>query len=227
MRRSMIIVATALFIFGGGGCQSGPEQSPSGEQSAEAPSGKRAEPTTAPDKPRAPDQFAVKLVTTKGEIIIDVNRAWAPRGADRFHELVTAGYYDGVAFFRVVEGFMAQTGISGDPSQNKAWRRKRIKDDQVTQSNTRGMLSFATSGPHSRTTQFFISFGDNSRLDGMGFAPFAKVRDMAVVDQLYNGYGEGAPKGNGPSQGRLQREGNPYLEREFPKLDYIKKATVI
>jgi peptidyl-prolyl cis-trans isomerase A (cyclophilin A) len=141
--------------------------------------------------------------------------------------LVTAGFYDGVAFFRVVEGFMAQTGISGDPTQNKAWRRKRIPDDPVDQSNTRGMCSFATSGPDSRTTQFFISFDDNSRLDPMGFSPFGKVRDMAVVDQLFNGYGEGAPRGNGPHQGRLQREGNAYLEREFPKLDYIKTATVI
>jgi peptidyl-prolyl cis-trans isomerase A (cyclophilin A) len=175
---------------------------------------------------KAPDQYTVKLKTTKGDILVDVTRAWAPKGADRFYELVESGYFSDVAFFRVVDGFMAQVGIHGDPEVNVKWRTQRIEDDPVEQSNTRGMLSFATSGRNSRTTQFFVNFGDNSRLDRMGFAPFGKVRDMKVVDSLYNGYGEGAPRGQGPSQRRMQKEGNAYLKAEFPKLDYLISATV-
>lgn len=175
----------------------------------------------------APAEYAVKLETTEGDIIIDVKRDWAPKGADRFYNLVKAGYYDDVAFFRVIDGFMAQVGIHGDPEVNKVWRQARIKDDPVKESNTPGMVTFATAGPNTRTTQFFINFGNNARLDGMGFAPFGKVRDMSVVKKLYAGYGEGAPRGKGPSQGRMQQEGNAYLEKEFPELDYIKKATVI
>ena len=174
-----------------------------------------------------PDEFSVKLVTTKGDIVIDVKKAWAPKGADRFHELVTAGYFTDVAFFRVIDGFMAQVGIHGDPAVNKEWRTKKIDDDPVKESNKRGTVSFATSGKNSRTTQFFINFDDNGKLDGMGFSPFGKVRDMKVVDQIFSGYGEGAPRGTGPSQARLQKEGNAYLEREFPKLDYIKSAEII
>jgi peptidyl-prolyl cis-trans isomerase A (cyclophilin A) len=176
---------------------------------------------------RAPDTYAVKLETTKGEIIIDVTRQWAPRGADRFYTLVKSGFYDDVAFFRVISNFMAQVGISGDPNQNALWRERRIPDDAPGQSNVRAMVTFATSGPNSRTTQFFINFADNSRLDAMGFAPFGKVRDMGIADALNAEYGEGAPRGNGPFQGRLQKEGNAYLKAEFPRLDYIRKATVL
>jgi peptidyl-prolyl cis-trans isomerase A (cyclophilin A) len=132
-----------------------------------------------------------------------------------------------VAFFRVIKGFMAQVGISGNPELNAKWRTMRIADDPVTQSNTKGMVSFATGGVNSRTTQIFINFGDNSRLDRMGFSPFGKVRDMQVVEALYSEYGEGAPRGTGPNQRRLQMEGNPYLKRDFQQLDYIKTATVI
>lgn len=181
-----------------------------------------------PSKPSAaPEKFDVKLETTKGDIILEVTRAWAPKGADRIYELVKLGYYNDVAFFRVIQGFMAQVGLHGDPEINTAWRAKRIDDDPVKQSNTRGMVSFATAGPKTRTTQFFINFADNSRLDGMGFAPFAKVRDMKLVDALFSGYGEGAPQGQGPSQGRIQSEGNAYLKSAFPKLDYIKTATIV
>lgn len=176
---------------------------------------------------RAPARYAVKLDTTKGDIIIDVQRDWAPEGADRFYDLVKSGYYTDVAFFRVISGFMVQAGISGDPRLNSIWRNKRISDDPVRQSNTRGMVTFAMAGKNSRTTQFFINFRDNSRLDGMGFSPFGQVRDMSVVDALYSGYGEGAPRGRGPSQGRLQAEGNTYLRAEFPLLDYIKTATFV
>ena len=178
---------------------------------------------------RAPTKFAVRLETTKGNIDIDFHREWGPRGADRFFNLVKLGYYADVAFFRVIPGFMAQVGISGSPEANVLWRAARISDDPVKQSNTRGMVTFATSGPNSRTTQFFINFKNNARLDGMGFAPVGKVRDasMSVVDSLYGGYGEGAPRGRGPYQGRLQKEGNAYLRAEFPKLDYIKKASIL
>lgn len=193
-------------------------------EKAAAPNPALKDPTKATEK--APDQYTVKLETTKGDILIDVTREWAPQGADRFYNLVKIGYFDDVAFFRVIEGFMAQVGISGDPDVNGAWRVARIPDDQVKQSNTRGMVTFATAGPNSRTTQFFINFGDNSNLDGMGFAPFGKVRDMAVVDKINNEYGEGAPRGRGPNQMRVQTEGNKYLKAEFPKLDYIKKASI-
>lgn len=180
------------------------------------------------DRPgKAPAQYSVKLETTAGDIVIDVTRAWAPRGADRFHELVESDFYDNVAFFRVIKGFMAQTGISGSPAVNEQWRNKRIQDDPVRRNNTRGMVSFATSGPNSRTTQFFINSSNNHRLDTMGFAPFGRVRDMDAVDSLYSGYGEGAPRGRGPSQSRLTREGNAYLQQHFPQLDYIRQATIL
>lgn len=177
----------------------------------------------------APDTFTVKLDTTEGDILLDVHRDWAPHGADRFYNLVKAGYYEDVAFFRVIGGFMAQAGISGDPDLNRVWRNARIPDDPVKKSNEPGFVSFASAGPNSRTTQFFINFADNSRLDGMGFPPFAKVRDasMEVVHKLHAGYGEGAPRGEGPSQGRLQKEGNAYLKKAFPKLDYIEEATIV
>ncbi len=175
---------------------------------------------------KAPDKYTVKLKTTQGDVLIDVTRAWAPLGADRFYNLVKAGFYDDTAFFRVIPGFMAQIGIHGDPAIAEAWRAARIQDDPVKESNTRGMVSFATAGPNTRTTQFFINFGNNARLDGMGFAPIGKVRNMEIVDKLYGGYGEGAPRGKGPNQGRLNREGNTYLKADFPELDYIEKATI-
>ncbi|MCB9526990.1 MAG: peptidylprolyl isomerase [Myxococcales bacterium] len=177
---------------------------------------------------QAPEQYTVELDTTAGPIRIDVTRAWAPRGADRFYNLVRAGYYDDVAFFRVIPGFMAQVGLHGEPEINKIWREARIEDDPVRASNTRGMVSFATAGPNTRTTQFFINFGDNNNLDGMGFSPFGKVQDasMATVDALHGGYGEGAPRGKGPMQGRIQAEGNAYLKRDFPELSYIKSARI-
>ncbi|MEZ4474955.1 MAG: peptidylprolyl isomerase [bacterium] len=175
----------------------------------------------------APDKYTVKLETTKGDMFIEVDRSWAPKGADRFYNLVKIGYYDDVAFFRVIAGFMAQVGISGVPERNAVWRNARIDDDPVKGSNTAGMVTFATAGPNTRTSQFFINFADNSRLDRMGFAPFGKLRDMDVLNQLHSGYGEGFPRGAGPDQGKLQAEGNPYLRKDFPNLDYIKKATIV
>ena len=176
----------------------------------------------------SPEKWKAQFETTQGTFVVDVTRAWAPLASDRFYNLVKIGFYDDVAFFRVVEGFMVQFGISGYPDVNKAWRGARMPDDPVTQKNTRGMVTFATSGKDSRTTQVFINFEDkNTFLDEMGFAPFGQVTTgMDVVDKLYKGYGEGAPKGMGPHQGKLQSLGNSYLKQGFPQLDYVKKATI-
>lgn len=177
---------------------------------------------------QAPDSFRARFETSAGDFVIAVRRAWAPRGADRFYNLVRSGYYDDVRFFRVLSGFMAQFGIHGDPSVSAVWREQRIPDDPVRRSNQRGMVTFATAGPGTRTTQVFINYGSNDRLDAMGFAPFGQVVEgMDVVDRLYAGYGEGAPGGRGPYQGRMQTEGNAYLERAFPKLDHVRRATIV
>ncbi len=198
-----------------------------GERPEAAGAAERAA-TTADADPHAPEAFRVRLETSKGDVVIEVHRAWAPRGADRFHALVQSGYYDDVRFFRVLSGFMAQFGIHGDPATSARWRARPIPDDPVRQSNTRGMVTFATAGPNTRTTQVFINYADNTPLDGMGFAPFGRVVEgMDVVDHLYAGYGEGAPRGPGPDQGRIQREGNAYLERAFPQLDFVERATVV
>jgi peptidyl-prolyl cis-trans isomerase A (cyclophilin A) len=176
---------------------------------------------------KAPPVYKARFDTSKGVFVVEVHRDWAPNGADRFYNLVKNGIYDDTRFFRVVSGFMVQFGISGNPAVAAPWRTATIMDDPVRQSNKRGYITFATAGPDSRTSQVFINFADNSRLDRQGFAPFGQViSGMDVVDALFNGYGEGAPSGRGPEQGRIQREGNAYLNREFPKLDYIKKATI-
>jgi peptidyl-prolyl cis-trans isomerase A (cyclophilin A) len=177
---------------------------------------------------RAPDTYKAKFDTSKGAIVIAVNRSWAPIGADRFYNLVKNGFYDDCRFFRVLDDFMAQVGINGTPAIQSNWRNATIQDDPVKQSNKRGFVTFAKSGaPNSRSTQVFINFKDNSTLDKSGFAPFGQVTSgMDVVDKLYSGYGEGAPSGKGPEQGKVQMEGNAYLTKDFPKLDYIKKATI-
>ena len=177
---------------------------------------------------QAPDTYKVKFVTSKGDIVIEVTRAWAPRGADRFYNLADNGFYDGCKFFRVIEGFMSQFGINGDPEVSAVWREQKIQDDPNKEKNTRGRVTFAMAGPDTRTTQLFISFDDNSFLDTQGFSPFGEVVEgMDVVDQLYAEYGEGAPRGNGPDQGRIQQEGNAYLNAEFPRLDHIISAEVV
>ncbi len=177
---------------------------------------------------QAPATYKAKFDTPKGSFVIQVTRAWAPTGADRFYNLVKNGFYDEGRFFRVIPGFMVQFGLNADPALNAKWRAARIQDDRVSQSNTRGMVTFATSGPNARTTQVFISFDDNNRLDGMGFAPFGKVvSGMDVVDKLYSGYGEGAPNGQGPNQNRIQTEGNAYLTQSFPRLDHVTKASIV
>jgi peptidyl-prolyl cis-trans isomerase A (cyclophilin A) len=176
---------------------------------------------------KAPPVYKVRFETSKGAFVVEVHRDWAPNGADRFYNLVKNGFYDDTRFFRVVSGFMVQFGINGDPNVSAPWRTATIKDDSVKQSNKRGYITFATSGPDSRTSQVFINFADNSALDRQGFAPFGQVTSgMAVVDALFSGYGEGAPSGRGPDQGRIQREGNTYLKKDFSNLDFVKKATI-
>ena len=175
----------------------------------------------------APSTFQAAFETSKGTFVIEVTRDWAPLGADRFYTLVKNGYYDGVRFFRVVDGFVAQFGIHGNPRVNAAWRATSIMDDPVVASNTRGTVTFATGGANSRTTQLFVNFRDNSNLDEMGFAPIGEVVEgMDVVDQLYSGYGEGPPRGTGPYQAQLHAQGNEYLDAEYPDLDYVISASV-
>lgn len=175
----------------------------------------------------APAQYTVGFDTTKGSFAVSVDRSWSPNGADRFHELVESGFYDDVAFFRVLDGFVAQFGISGEPETAKRWREAPIKDDPVAHTNARGTLTFATAGPNTRTTQLFINLVDNGRLDSMGFSPFGRVsQGFDVVESLFSGYGEGAPRGKGPDQGRIQAEGNAYLKEQFPDLDYVITARI-
>ncbi len=185
-------------------------------------------PALAQTAETAPASYKVKFDTTKGPFVVQVTRDWAPLGADRFYNLVKSGFYDDVRFFRVVSGFMVQFGINGNPSVMAGWRDKPVKDDAVKQSNKRGFITFAMAGPNTRTSQVFINFVDNTNLDQMGFAPFGRViSGMEVVDKLNAEYGEGAPRGRGPDQSRMQREGNAYLSKEFSRLDYIKKATIV
>ena len=170
----------------------------------------------------APDSFRVAFETTRGNVVVDVIRAWSPRGADRFHELVNDGYFTDVSFFRVLPGFVAQFGMHGDPAVNRRWSDRPILDDPVIQSNKRGTIVFATSGPNTRGNQSFINYSDNARLDAMGFSPFGRVVEgMSAVDSIYAGYGET------PDQARITTEGNAYLKRQFPRLDYIKSARIV
>ncbi len=176
---------------------------------------------------KAPATYKVKFDTSKGTFVVEVHRDWAPNGADRFYNLVKNGFYNDARFFRVISDFMVQFGLNGNPKISAVWRDANIKDDPVKASNKRGYITFATAGPDTRTTQVFINFGDNAGLDDQGFAPFGQViSGMDVVDSLYSGYGEGAPQGHGPNQGVVQSMGNAYLDKAFPKLDYIKTATI-
>jgi peptidyl-prolyl cis-trans isomerase A (cyclophilin A) len=174
---------------------------------------------------KAPDTYKVKFDTTRGAFTVTVTRAWAPLGADRFYNLVKHHFYDNAAFFRVVPGFVVQFGISPTPAVSAAWKHTEIKDDSVAQTNKRGSVTFATAGPNTRTTQVFINLKDNPRLDGMGFAPFGVVdgNGMNVVEMMYEGYGDNA----GPDQDQLEKQGDPYLKKGWPKLDYIKSASLV
>lgn len=172
----------------------------------------------------APDVYKAKFSTSKGDFVIEVHKNWAPLGASRFYNLVKMGYFNDTRFFRAVDGFVVQWGLHGDPAVTSKWREANINDDPVVpgQSNVRGMVTFAKAGPNTRTTQVFINYKDNTNLDAMGFPPFGKViQGMEVVDQFYKGYGER------PNQGLIQSKGNAYLNESFPKLDYIREATIV
>jgi peptidyl-prolyl cis-trans isomerase A (cyclophilin A) len=170
---------------------------------------------------QAPAEFKVRFDTSKGPFVVDVHREWAPRGADRFYELVKGGFYDDARFFRIVPGFVVQWGIHKDPRIEAQWRPRNIPDDPVRQSNLRGYVSYATDGPNTRTTQLFINLANNARLDARGFSPFGQVIDgMNVVDSLYSGYGES------PNQDFIESQGNAYLQSKFPQLDYIRTTRI-
>lgn len=207
--RALLVLALAVAA----GCSSTP------------PSAPVEKPTKAE---RAPDQFRVRMETSKGPLVMEVNRVWAPRGADRFYELVVEKFFDEARFFRVVPRWVVQFGIQKDPEVNRLWRELKIPDDPVKAPNKRGYVAYAMDGPNTRTTQIYINLQDNqSKLDGRGFAPFARVVEgMDVVDQLYKGYGEMAPRGAGPDPDKIEVQGNAYLERFFPRLDYIKTARI-
>jgi len=204
-------------------------QTPPAPKKAAPAAPKKAAPVAVPDllhpgtlKARAPEVYKVKFTTTKGDVIIQVNRVWAPIGSDRFYNLVRAGFYKDAAFFRIVPRFVAQFGIPARPDVAAVWDHAYLVDDRVTQSNKRGTLTFATAGPNTRTTQIFINYSDNTSLDGQGFAPFGTVIDgMDVVDKFFAGYGES------PDQARITAQGKAYLDKSFPNLDRIISAVIM
>lgn len=236
------IVAVLLFASSAAGAAQA--QTPAAQAPAKPKTGTVAKPATAAKagtsaaraaydrallhpallKAKAPETYSVLFSTTRGDFTLNVTRAWAPLGADRFYNLVKHHFYDHTAFFRVVPGFVVQFGISASPAVSAAWKHTEIKDDPVTQSNKRGYITFATAGKNTRTTQVFISLKDNARLDSMGFSPFGVVegKGMNVVEMMYEGYGDSA----GPDQDQIEKQGKPYLEKGWPKLDYIKSATL-
>jgi cyclophilin family peptidyl-prolyl cis-trans isomerase len=221
-RMREVMMVAVMSALAGCGAPEREAPAPSSEPSqASEPTSPLLDPAQAQET--APDTFRARFETTKGKFTIEVVRDWAPRGADRFYNLVKLGFYDDVALFRIVEGFVAQFGINGDPAVSRAWGDARIPDDPVVQSNTRGMVTYAkTNAPHSRTTQLFINYADNDNLDGYGFAPFGRVVEgMDVVDSFFAGYGENV------DQGAAERRGNDYFRNERPKLDFIERATLV
>jgi len=227
MRISLWIALSAASAVALAGCSSTSEpkkEQPGAEAAAppqDAPAPQKQE-APASFQVRAPATFNVTFDTTKGPVVVEVHRDWAPIGADHLYELVKSGYFDGCRFFRVVPHFIVQFGIGGDPAATRKWKASNLKDDPVLRHNTRGTLVYATAGPNTRTTQLFINLVDNTQsLDPQGFAPFGNVvSGMDAVDTIYPGYGEA------PDQGAIERQGNAYLQGQFPKLDYIRKATI-
>lgn len=213
MQRWMLVLNAGLVL--GAACrQKGEERPP-----AQATSAPAARPLSTDST--APATYQVRFKTSAGTFVVEITRAWAPLGADRLYTLVRQGFFDGTRFFRVVPGFVVQFGLSRSAAVSAQWHAAVIPDDPVTQHNVRGTVTFATAGPHSRTTQIFVNYGDNTRLDAMGFAPIGRVvQGMEVVDRLYAGYGER------PDQGAIEAMGNSYLASRYPKLDSIARATI-
>jgi cyclophilin family peptidyl-prolyl cis-trans isomerase len=224
-RRSAVALAAALLVIAPGACDRR-----RGVGSVE-PNARvvLADPGTAFWKQRAPDVFQVRIETGKGDLVIEAHRDWAPIGCDRFYNLVRAGFFDDSRFFRIRQGAFAQFGIPGDPSVAARWRAEAIPDDPVRESNTRGSVAYAMTGPDTRTTQLFITLSDNSRLDREGFAPIGTVVEgMEVADRLYADYAEDPGGGmRGGKQGKMFTGGNAYLDRDFPLLDRLIRATVV
>jgi len=177
---------------------------------------------------RAPAVYKASFDTSKGTFVVEVRRAWAPLGADRFYNLVKSGFYDDSRFFRIIDSALVQAGMHGDPKVQAAWASATIPDEPAKESNRRGTVVLASAGPDTRSTQFFINLADNSRsLDRQHVAPIGRVvSGMDIVDSLYSGYGDGAPRGSGPDQSQIRAEGNAYLLKNFPKLDYIRHASI-
>jgi peptidyl-prolyl cis-trans isomerase A (cyclophilin A) len=234
MRKIVGLVLIGIVCFAGRVSAQAPAQAPAKPKASTAPRPRASAAGTydrallrpALLKDKAPDTFQVKFETTRGEFIATITRAWAPIGADRFYNLVKHHFYDNASFFRVVPGFVVQFGLSAYPPVSAAWQRAVLKDDPVTQSNKRGYLTFATAGPNTRTTQVFISLKDNSALDGQGFAPFGAVdaSGMKVVDMFYDQYGDSTPR---DYQDLITKQGKAYLDKNWPKLDSIKTATLV
>ena len=221
--RHLVLVSSILFA--GGALAAAQAPAPKRAPARASTSSRLMNPASLTAK--APETFRAKFDTSKGVFVVEVHRDWAPIGADRFYNLVNAGFYNNDRFFRVLSGFMVQFGMNGTPAIQSAWSGPSVdlKDDPVKQSNKRGYVTFANAGPNSRSTQLFINLVDNTFLDpeAMHFAPFGQVVEgMDVVDMIYSGYG----RQNVPDQQRIRAEGNAYLTKEYPKLDYIKTATI-
>ena len=198
--------------------------SPSGPGSREA---KKEEPKAAAKNEPTPELFQVKLDTSKGIVTVEIHRAWAPRGVDHFYTLVKTGFYDGDRFFRVVRNSIVQFGINGDPSLNRLWSTTNLPDDPVKEKNVKGTLTYATTGANGRATQLFFNLRDNRQLDKQGFAPIGRVTGgMDVVESVYSSYGDWPPRGQGPDPAQMEAQGNEYLTNHFPRLDFIKRATI-
>src|SRR5215472_2060730 len=233
MRKLVTLIFVGLFVLVTHASAQTPAQAPAKPKPAAGTAAKAVAPSydrtllrPAMLKEKAPETFQVKFETTRGDFTMDVTRAWAPIGVDRFYNLVKHHYYDNMVVFRAVAGFVVQFGISSNPAVNAAWRDANIKDDPVTQSNKRGYVTYAkTSQPDSRSTQVFISFKDNSFLDSQGFAPFATVdtAGMKVVEMLYDQYGDQPTN----EQDQISRLGKTFLDSKYPKLDVIKHATIV
>lgn len=219
-----------LLLASCGGGEPEPSGSSGGESGGSASPERSLDALARPGRldAAAPDAFRARFETTEGTFVVEVRRPWAPRGADRFFNLVRTGYYDSVYVHRVLPGRVAQFGIHRDPRINYVWKDAIIQDDPVRASNARGTIAFAKSGPNSRTTQVFVNLSDNTGLDGDGFAPFGEVVEgMDVVDSFYDGYGDGPPRGDGPYPARALAVGNEYFRTEFPELDLILEARVV
>jgi peptidyl-prolyl cis-trans isomerase A (cyclophilin A) len=214
MRRLWWLAVSAAVSLALGGCSSSDES-------------KKAEvPKPAAKVEKTPDVFHAVLDTSKGQVVIEVHRDWAPHGVDHFFNLIQTGFYDGVRFFRVTHSYV-QFGINGNPTTNGLWSTAYLPDDPVKQSNVKGTLTFAHLGANNRTTQLFFNMKNNKDLDKQGFAPIGKViTGMDVVESLYSAYGDMAPRGQGPDPSKIEVQGNAYLDAKFPRLDYIKKATI-